>query len=390
MKAHHEKKYSLPRWGIVAISALMVIAIVGSGAWSASAAPPAPRSDGRDAPADTQYFQDVPSGDPFFGYVNTLFLEGIINGYPCGGPGEPCVPPNLPYYRPGGNLTRAQMAKIINTSQNLSTEAIVSPFKIVTNAARGVAVWGGTGGSGPSHSVTDINAGLYGNATGLANSVGLLAVALHDNAAVFSSSAASSYSILVPNNGADIERGASGPTDALYVNGHITITGGCTGCALDEVMMNTGTTDLHPGDVVALGALAPEGTTVNGNPVAGVSTSSVAYDTGVVGVVGLRYTPGDPNAPMGTMQRTGGRDDNSKVVKPGEYMTVITQGVYKLVKVDTGKDGIHAGDLLTTGGSAGAAMKATDKVASIGALLGKAMGNLDSGVGYVPVLVTLK
>jgi hypothetical protein len=35
-------------------------------------------------------------------------------------------------------------------------------------------------------------------------------------------------------------------------------------------------------------------------------------------------------------------------------------------------------------------MKATDKVASIGALLGKAMGNLDSGMGYIPVLVTLK
>jgi hypothetical protein len=90
------------------------------------------------------------------------------------------------------------------------------------------------------------------------------------------------------------------------------------------------------------------------------------------------------------MQRTGGQDDTSTVIKPGEYMTVVTQGVYKLVKVDAGKDGIRAGDLLTTGSTAGAAMKATDKVASIGALLGKSMGNLNSGVGYIPVLVTLK
>ena len=35
-------------------------------------------------------------------------------------------------------------------------------------------------------------------------------------------------------------------------------------------------------------------------------------------------------------------------------------------------------------------MKVTDKVASIGAVLGKALGNLDSGTGYIAVLVTLK
>ena len=30
------------------------------------------------------------------------------------------------------------------------------------------------------------------------------------------------------------------------------------------------------------------------------------------------------------------------------------------------------------------------QVASIGAVLGKALGSLDSGIGYIPVLVTLK
>ena len=123
---------------------------------------------------------------------------------------------------------------------------------------------------------------------------------------------------------------------------------------------------------------------------AGAGASSQAYDTAVVGVVGMRYVQGDPSAPVGTAQHTGGRDDTATVIKPGEYMTVVTEGAYNLVKVDAGKDGIHAGDLLTTGSTAGAAMKVTDKVASIGAILGKAMGNLDSGVGYIPVLITLK
>jgi hypothetical protein len=107
-------------------------------------------------------------------------------------------------------------------------------------------------------------------------------------------------------------------------------------------------------------------------------------------VVSARYLPGDPNAHAGTAERTGGRDDIATSIKPGDYMTVVTQGAYNMVKVDAGQTGIHAGDLLTTGSTAGVAMKATDKLSSIGATIGKAMGDLKSGVGYVPVLVTLR
>src|SRR5207244_3629654 len=99
-----------------------------------------------------------------------------------------------------------------------------------------------------------------------------------------------------------------------------------------------------------------QGTVVDGNAVAGAGASSQAYDTAVVGVVGMRYVQGDPSAPVGTAQHTGGRDDTATAIKPGEYMTVVTEGTYNLVKVDAGKDGIHAGDLLTTSGTAGAAM----------------------------------
>jgi RHS repeat-associated protein len=61
-----------------------------------------------------QSFQDVPVGSTFHDYVQRLADRNVIGGYPCGGPGEPCVPPNnSPYFRPGNPVTRGQAAKII-------------------------------------------------------------------------------------------------------------------------------------------------------------------------------------------------------------------------------------------------------------------------------------
>src|SRR2546430_12642682 len=43
-------------------------------------------------------FQDVATNSTFYPYIYRLSTRSIINGYPCGGAGEPCVPPaNLPY-----------------------------------------------------------------------------------------------------------------------------------------------------------------------------------------------------------------------------------------------------------------------------------------------------
>jgi hypothetical protein len=56
------------------------------------------------------HFRDVPTSDAFYGYIETANLRGAISGYQCGGPGEPC--PGL-YFRPGNNITRAQIAKIV-------------------------------------------------------------------------------------------------------------------------------------------------------------------------------------------------------------------------------------------------------------------------------------
>ncbi len=58
-------------------------------------------------------FEDVPSGNTFYANVRCLACRGIVGGYPCGGPFEPCVgPANRPYFRPNNNATRGQMSKI--------------------------------------------------------------------------------------------------------------------------------------------------------------------------------------------------------------------------------------------------------------------------------------
>jgi hypothetical protein len=61
----------------------------------------------------TQTFEDVPVGSTFYVYIERIASRGIVTGYPCGGPFEPCVTPgNRPYFRPNNQATRGQMAKI--------------------------------------------------------------------------------------------------------------------------------------------------------------------------------------------------------------------------------------------------------------------------------------
>jgi hypothetical protein len=67
-----------------------------------------------EAVASTQQtFEDVPTGSTFWEYIERMATRGVIGGYPCGGPGEPCnAPGNRPYFRPNNNATRGQISKI--------------------------------------------------------------------------------------------------------------------------------------------------------------------------------------------------------------------------------------------------------------------------------------
>jgi hypothetical protein len=80
----------------------------------------------------TATFADVPVGSTFFTYVETAFAHGVLSGYPCGGPGEPCDPQSRPYFRPGSLATRAQICKIIDLSSAAPPTATPTPVPTLT------------------------------------------------------------------------------------------------------------------------------------------------------------------------------------------------------------------------------------------------------------------
>ncbi len=82
-------------------------------------------------------FTDVPSGSTFYPYVRCLACRGIVSGYPCGGPGEPC--PGA-YYRPGNNVTRGQAAKLIGLSAGFQ-EPVTSTQQTFEDVAPGTTFW---------------------------------------------------------------------------------------------------------------------------------------------------------------------------------------------------------------------------------------------------------
>jgi hypothetical protein len=57
-------------------------------------------------------FEDVPTTNTFYTFIETAYCHGIISGYNCGGLGEPCDPGNRPYFRPFNDATRGQIAKL--------------------------------------------------------------------------------------------------------------------------------------------------------------------------------------------------------------------------------------------------------------------------------------
>jgi hypothetical protein len=59
-------------------------------------------------------------------------------------------------------------------------------------------------------------------------------------------------------------------------------------------------------------------------------------------------------------------------------------------KVDAGYAPIDVGDVLTTSPTIGHAMKATDRAAAFGTVIGKALRSLPSGQGLIPIVIGLQ
>ncbi len=77
-------------------------------------------------PADPT-FTDVLPGSPFYTFVETAACHGVVSGYNCGGPGEPCDPQNRPYFRQYNDATRGQISKIVYQSITNPPGACAAP-----------------------------------------------------------------------------------------------------------------------------------------------------------------------------------------------------------------------------------------------------------------------
>jgi hypothetical protein len=102
--------------------------------------------------------------------------------------------------------------------------------------------------------------------------------------------------------------------------------------------------------------------------------SAVPYSTSVAGIFSTK--PGT----------VGRRQTGPK--SPDEVPMAMVGIVPTKVTAENGP--IHPGDLLVTASMTGYAMKGTDRSRMLGAIVGKALGSLDSGTGVIEVVVTLQ
>jgi hypothetical protein len=122
--------------------------------------------------------------------------------------------------------------------------------------------------------------------------------------------------------------------------------------------------DVEPGDVVVL---------TDGRA---VRRSTTAFDKRVVGIV------------SGAGSTRPGIVLGHKLGANRRLPVAVTGKVF--CKVDAYYGPLETGDLLTTSGTPGHAMTATDPIRAFGTTIGKALAPLDEGVGLVPVLVGLR
>lgn len=121
-----------------------------------------------------------------------------------------------------------------------------------------------------------------------------------------------------------------------------------------------------PGDILVIDPDAPGSFLKSAQP---YSTMVAGVYSTQPGFVGRKHPAGDPESANEVPMAMVGRVPT---------------------KVSTENGAIKLGDLLVTSSTMGYAMKGTDRSRMLGAVIGKALGSLDSGTGTIEVLVTLQ
>jgi hypothetical protein len=324
---------------------------------------------------------------------------------------------------------------------------------LITNAAdtaagdTGAQIWHGDAGAFGSHllvfssypQTSDVPTGGYMVLNTVSGNVGIGTVApdkpLYVNGGIHLNMPgginwSSNQSLLITNavdtaagdTGAQIWHGDAGSwgSHLLIFSGYPLTSSAPTGgyMVLNTASGHVGIGTITPGytlDVAgqihsSTGYIFPDGTT---QTTAFIPANCGADYAESVGVTGDRtnYEPGDilvidPNVP-------------GKFLKSNEAYSTMVAGIYSTkpgfvgrlhpenaetdktevpmamvgrvpTKVSAENGPIKVGDLLVTSSTIGYAMKGTDRSQMLGAVVGKALGSLDSGTGVIEVLVTLQ
>jgi hypothetical protein len=180
---------------------------------------------------------------------------------------------------------------------------------------------------------------------------------------------------------------------AGYFGGHIQVTDSCAGCVLTTFALNTGDTDLAPGDIVSLAGLRESG--VDSVPML-LDVKATNGADAVVGVVSgwAELVTEEEPRPNEIGQRLVPREG---AAKPGQYVTVVYSGLAQ-VKVN---GPIQEGMSLVAGTNGSARAKGTLKVQlangegtaqipETAPVIGIALEGLQSGEGLVWALVNVQ
>ncbi|MBI3942770.1 MAG: hypothetical protein HY326_07130 [Chloroflexi bacterium] len=222
----------------------------------------------------------------------------------------------------------------------------------------------GIGVNGTSSS----NHGVSATSSGTGTAGAALAATANGSSgiAIYGVSTSSDATLVIANKGSGDLIRAFGTNTAGNLRfqvdqaGNVKADGTYTSPAADFAELLPAAEELVPGEVLAI---APDGR---------LSRSTQAYQTTVAGVFSSQPA------------FLGGFEEGNQGKVPLAVVGVVP------VKVSAENGAVQAGDLLVTSATPGYAMRCEERVKCIGAIIGKALGQLDKGLGIIQVLITLQ